>query len=75
MALPDEFSAEEIRAALLLTRRAADAQFGLAYDLVTRLPAVHAAMYGGVPDFGLDRSAVPGSRWCCATSCYLARRD
>ena len=37
--LPDEFSADEIRAALLLTRRATDAQFGLGYDLVTR-PAV-----------------------------------
>jgi Domain of unknown function (DUF222) len=50
MAMPDEFSADEIRAALLLTRRAADAQFGLAYDLVTRLPALHAAMDAGVLD-------------------------
>jgi hypothetical protein len=48
MAAPDEFSADEIRAALVLTRRAADAQFGLAYDVVTRLPAVHAAMEAGV---------------------------
>jgi hypothetical protein len=30
--------------ALVLTRRAADVQFCLAYDLLTRLPAVHAAM-------------------------------
>ncbi|MGH3770957.1 MAG: DUF222 domain-containing protein [Pseudonocardiaceae bacterium] len=50
MAVPDEFSADEIRAALVLTRRAADAQFGLAYDLVKRLPAVHAAMDSGVLD-------------------------
>ena len=50
MAMPDQFSADEICAALLLTRRAADAQFGLTYDLVTRLPAVHAPMYAGVLD-------------------------
>jgi hypothetical protein len=55
MAVPDEFSADEIRAALVLTRRAADAQFWLAHDLLTRLPAVHAAMdvepatWGGSP--------------------------
>ncbi|MGH3692848.1 MAG: DUF222 domain-containing protein [Pseudonocardiaceae bacterium] len=47
MAVPDEFSADEIRAALMLTRRAADAQLDLAYDLITRLPAVHAAMDAG----------------------------
>ncbi len=47
MPVPDEFSADEIRAALMLTRRAADAQFDLAYDLITRLPAVHAAMDAG----------------------------
>ena len=50
MAVPDEFSADEIRAALMLTRRAAGAQFWLAYDLVSRLPAVHAAMAAGVLD-------------------------
>ncbi len=50
MAVPDEFSADEIRAALVLTRRAADAQFGLAYDLVTRLPGVHAALDAGLID-------------------------
>lgn len=50
MAVPDEFSADEVRAALVLTRRAADAQFGLAYDVVTRLPDVHAAMEAGVLD-------------------------
>lgn len=48
MAVPDEFSADEIRAALMLTRRAADTQFWLAYDLVSRLPAVHAAVADGV---------------------------
>jgi hypothetical protein len=50
MAFPDEFSPDEIRAALVLTRRAADAQFWLAHDLLTRLPAVHAAMNAGVLD-------------------------
>ncbi|MGH3885516.1 MAG: hypothetical protein ACRDSZ_02930 [Pseudonocardiaceae bacterium] len=38
-AAPGEFSADEVRAALVLTRRAAEAQFWLAYDLITRLPA------------------------------------
>jgi hypothetical protein len=50
MAVPDEFSADEIRAALVLTRRAADVQFWLAYELVSRLPAVHAARADGVLD-------------------------
>ncbi|MBV9140943.1 MAG: DUF222 domain-containing protein [Pseudonocardiales bacterium] len=50
MPVPDEFSADEIRAALVLTRRAANAQFWLAYDLLTRLPAVHAALDTGVLD-------------------------
>jgi len=44
---PDEFSPDEVRAALVLTRRAADAQFWTAYDLLTRLPEVHAAMAAG----------------------------
>ncbi len=48
--VPDEFSADEVRAALVWTRRAADTQFGVAYDVVTRLPAVHAAMDAGVLD-------------------------
>ncbi len=50
MAAPDEFSADEIRAALVLTRRAADTQFWLAHHLVTRLPQVHAAMQAGALD-------------------------
>ncbi|MGH3896779.1 MAG: DUF222 domain-containing protein, partial [Pseudonocardiaceae bacterium] len=48
--LPDEFSADEVRAALVLTRRAGQAQFWLAHDLVKRLPQVHAAMDAGVLD-------------------------
>lgn len=46
-AVPDEFAADEIRAGLVLTRRAADAVFWLAYDLLARLPQVHAAMDAG----------------------------
>ncbi|MGH3537521.1 MAG: DUF222 domain-containing protein [Pseudonocardiaceae bacterium] len=48
--VPDEFAADEVRAALVWTRRAADAQFWLARDLMSRLPAVHAAMDAGVLD-------------------------
>jgi len=47
---PDEFAADEARAALVLTRRAAEAQFWTAYDLLTRLPAVHTAMASGECD-------------------------
>jgi hypothetical protein len=42
-----EFAVDEVRAALGWTRRAADTACVLAYDLVTRLPAVHAAMLAG----------------------------
>lgn len=81
MAMPDEFSADEIRAALMLTRRAADAQSRLGYFLVTRLPAVHAAMAAGVLDEPARGSCRTGplscirsrpARW--AASCYPARR-
>jgi Domain of unknown function (DUF222) len=47
---PDQFAADEVRAALVLTRRAAEAQFWVAHDLVTRLPQVHAAMLAGMLD-------------------------
>jgi hypothetical protein len=47
---PDQFAADEVRAALVLTRRAAEGQFWVAHDLVSRLPAVHAAMLAGVLD-------------------------
>ncbi len=49
-AKPDKFAADDVRAALVLTRRAAEAQFWLAYDLVSRLPAVHAALDAGALD-------------------------
>lgn len=47
---PDEFAADEIRAALALTRRAADNQLWLAWGLRQRLPAVLAAMHNGTCD-------------------------
>ena len=47
LSAPTEFSPDEVRAALVLTRRAAEAQFWTAHDLCTRLPAVHAAMAAG----------------------------
>jgi Domain of unknown function (DUF222) len=70
MEVPDEFSADEIRTALMLTRRAADAQFSLAYDLITRLPAVHAAMAAGVVD---EPRARVFSEWTAELSPEQAR--
>jgi hypothetical protein len=46
----DEFAADEIRAALTLTRKAADHRFGLAYQLVERLPGVWQALSRGLID-------------------------
>ncbi|MEZ0075197.1 hypothetical protein ABH927_004567 [Planotetraspora sp. GP83] len=50
MPRPDKYSADEIRAALVLTRRAAEREYVFAYDLSTRLPAVHRALAVGVID-------------------------
>ena len=50
----DGFAAEEIGAALCLTRRAADSHLGLALDLVRAAPRG-----GGGPPSGSDRSG-PG---------------
>ncbi len=47
LSAPSEFSPDEVRAALVLTRRAADAQFWTAHDLLARLPEVHTAMTAG----------------------------
>jgi len=47
---PDEFAADEVRAALRLTRRAAQRLCELAWDLQRRLPAVLDAMRAGVLD-------------------------
>jgi hypothetical protein len=47
---PDEFAADEVRAALVLTRRAADELYWGSLDLCERLPAVHTALSEGVLD-------------------------
>lgn len=70
MARPDEFSADEIRAALVLTRRAAEAQFSLAHDVLTRLPAAHSAMEAGMLD---EPRARVFSEWTAELSPEQAR--
>ena len=70
MIVPDEFSADGIRAALMLTRRAAESQFSLAYDLIARLPAVHAAMHAGLVD---EPRARVLSEWTTELSVEQAR--
>ncbi|BCB74142.1 HNH endonuclease signature motif containing protein [Phytohabitans flavus] len=52
---PEEYAAEEIRFALTLTRRAADALMGTAYALVERLPDVHEALLSGRIDLAKAR--------------------
>ncbi|MGH3904936.1 MAG: DUF222 domain-containing protein [Pseudonocardiaceae bacterium] len=70
MAAPDEFSPDEVRAALVLTRRAAQAQYWLAHDLLTRLPQVHAALDAGVLD---EPRARVFSEWLTELSAEQAR--
>jgi hypothetical protein len=48
--MPGEYAADEIRAALVLTRQAAETQLDLAFGLASRLPAVLAAMEQGRMD-------------------------
>ncbi|WP_433218135.1 DUF222 domain-containing protein [Microtetraspora malaysiensis] len=50
MSKPDNNSPDEIRAALRLTRRAAEREYGIAYDLKVRLPAVRDALSAGLID-------------------------
>ena len=50
LARPDEFAADEFRAALSWSRRSAERRFATAYDLLSRLPEVHAALYAGEID-------------------------
>jgi hypothetical protein len=68
--VPDEFAADEVRAALVLTRRAAEAQLWVAYDLVSRLPQVYAAMLAGVLD---EPRARVFSEWTLELSAEQAR--
>jgi Domain of unknown function (DUF222) len=50
MTAPDEFSADEIRGALVWTRAAADTQLSLAWDLLSRIPQVFATLERGSID-------------------------
>src|SRR5918999_1145225 len=47
---PEEYAADEVRLALTLTRRAADALLGVAFELLERVPAAHAALRSGMID-------------------------
>ncbi|GLW99140.1 HNH endonuclease signature motif containing protein [Microtetraspora sp. NBRC 16547] len=50
MAEPDKNSPDEVRSALGLTRRAAEREYGFAYDLKVRLPRVRDALSAGLID-------------------------
>ncbi len=50
MAEPDKYSADEVRAALALTHRAAEREYDFSYDPKTRLPQVRAALSTGLID-------------------------
>ena len=56
-----EFSSEEIRTALMMTRRAADIEHGLAMDLVERLPDVGNALASGTIDLRRARVISSGT--------------
>ena len=56
-----EFAALEVRAALALTRRAADSELGLAHDLTERLPAVWESLHAGLIDARRARTIVHGT--------------
>ncbi|MEX2623009.1 MAG: DUF222 domain-containing protein [Acidimicrobiia bacterium] len=59
--LASEASAAEIRAALSLTRRAADFELGFAIELVFRVPAVWEALSAGLIDLRRARVLVSGT--------------
>jgi hypothetical protein len=56
-----EAAAAEIRAALHLTRRCADAEVGIALELHTRLPQVHQMLKSGVLDLRRARVLLDGT--------------
>jgi hypothetical protein len=56
----EEFAADEIRAALCLTRRAADADLDLAWQVCERLPGVWEALHCGAIDMRRARVIVNG---------------
>ena len=56
-----EYANMEVRAALTLTRRAADSELGFAYDLLERLPSVWAALDAGSIDVRKARVIASGN--------------
>ncbi len=74
----DEMASAEVRAALTLTRRAADVVVGLAYDLRVRQPAVWAALSEGPNRHrqGSDdlRSDLSSRRRACPKNCRSGAR-
>src|SRR5690349_12815958 len=58
-----EFAPDEIRFALTLTRNAANSQLSLAFQLLDRLPAVHAALSCG--DIDARRAALIADMTAC----------
>ena len=56
-----EYANMEVRAALTLTRRAADSELDLAYDLIERLPSVLEALDTGVIDLRKAREIARGT--------------
>ena len=71
MDAPDEFSADEIRGALVWTRAAATTQLSLAWDLRCRLPQVFAALERGAIDVP---KAKVFSEWTCGLTDAQAQR-
>jgi Domain of unknown function (DUF222) len=71
MDAPDEFSADEIRGALVWTRSAASNQLSLAWDLRCRLPGVFIALERGVIDVP---KAKVFSEWTCGLTDEQARQ-
>ncbi len=61
MGVPDEFAADEIRAALALTRRSADTQLDFAHQIRERLPQVGEGMGGGRLDLARARVLIDGT--------------
>ncbi|MFC0557382.1 DUF222 domain-containing protein, partial [Planotetraspora thailandica] len=69
-AVPDEYAADEVRAALVLTRRAAEREYAFAHDLCTRLPRVWQALLDGRID---KPRALVVSEWLEDVPAGLAR--
>ena len=73
---PDEFASDEIRAALTLTRRAAETDLGLGFSVCERLPRVREALEAGLIDLRKARTVVWGSpTWILGPPARLLNRS